>query len=312
MKKLFWIGIILVFCVPNFVVTTHTDAANGATIYSNGWYNISSEICSEAGIFLGYTLTSDQVDATNIYGTEFDWAAMIIMDGNGVALHAMWTIHEVSGTLYDSSDITFPFGTAEGALHDITARPIIAKLYDTPDFSSYSSAQGVFDALVNSSYPLLAEFTYDPALFNVGCASLPLIGGSNGGGNSNGGTGPLPPPPPRPGIDTQNADALIVPVLDSPEGMGLVIWGIMTDTGEGYLAFRISSATLADLPEFPDDPVEIACTPDHRYCFYKLSTGEYQLNIGPDIEGKVQVVIFDGVPPTTVYRRDFNIYDIID
>jgi len=35
--------------------------------------------------------------------------------------------------------------------------------------------------------------------------------------------------------------------------------------------------------------------------FYVLTTGEYQVNIGPDGEGKVSVMVFSGLPPTGTY-----------
>jgi len=34
---------------------------------------------------------------------------------------------------------------------------------------------------------------------------------------------------------------------------------------------------------------------------FVLTTGEYQINIGPDIEGKVDVIIFHGMPPDGIY-----------
>ena len=34
---------------------------------------------------------------------------------------------------------------------------------------------------------------------------------------------------------------------------------------------------------------------------YVLTTGEFQLNIGPDDEGKTYVIIFDDIPPSTIY-----------
>lgn len=36
---------------------------------------------------------------------------------------------------------------------------------------------------------------------------------------------------------------------------------------------------------------------------YALTTGEFQVNIGPDAEGKITSVIFKGLPPRAVYSR---------
>jgi hypothetical protein len=39
---------------------------------------------------------------------------------------------------------------------------------------------------------------------------------------------------------------------------------------------------------------------------YALTTGEFQINVGPDAEGKVYSVILDTVPPTQIYYRDLE------
>lgn len=119
---------------------------------------------------------------------------------------------------------------------------------------------------------------------------------------------------PPPGINTGGASALIVPITATGEEahgdyVGLSFWGI-NEQGDGYFAFYVSKEMLDALPENPEVNLEIARTDNGQIVFYKLTTGEYQVNIGPDSEGKVQVVIFDGIPPTNVYRRDFNVNDV--
>jgi len=39
---------------------------------------------------------------------------------------------------------------------------------------------------------------------------------------------------------------------------------------------------------------------------YRLTSGEFQVNIGPDAEGKVEVHIFNRLPTRLAYRRDFS------
>ena len=39
---------------------------------------------------------------------------------------------------------------------------------------------------------------------------------------------------------------------------------------------------------------------------FVLTTGEFQINIGPDAEGKVYSIILDTLPPTRVYYRDIE------
>ncbi len=63
----------------------------------------------------------------------------------------------------------------------------------------------------------------------------------------------------------------------------------------------ISADELAALPDFPIENTLIASTTDGFVTAYKLTTGEYQVNVGPLTDGKVHVVIFDGIPRTHTY-----------
>jgi hypothetical protein len=63
-------------------------------------------------------------------------------------------------------------------------------------------------------------------------------------------------------------------------------------------AIELSPAFLAELPESPEQNTEFASSEDGLTRFYVLTTGEFQVNFGPDFEGKVHVVVFD---------RGFNI-----
>ncbi|MBZ0319263.1 MAG: hypothetical protein K8L91_22805 [Anaerolineae bacterium] len=67
----------------------------------------------------------------------------------------------------------------------------------------------------------------------------------------------------------------------------------------GYPALYISSDELLALPDFPRENTLIVR--DGFIRVYKLTTGEYQVNIGPLPDGKVHVIIFDGIPPTHTY-----------
>ena len=88
----------------------------------------------------------------------------------------------------------------------------------------------------------------------------------------------------------------------------LDIWGI-DDKGVGYPALYIDSATLAG-QDIPLENALVDHTEDWTIAIYRLSTGEWQINVGPDEKGNVSVTIFDGLPPTNIYHKDFNIYEI--
>lgn len=70
--------------------------------------------------------------------------------------------------------------------------------------------------------------------------------------------------------------------------------------GVGQPLLYVSNETLLALPDFPAENLLIATSADGLVNVYKLTTGEYQVNIGPLDEGKVYTYIFDGIPPTHV------------
>ncbi len=76
------------------------------------------------------------------------------------------------------------------------------------------------------------------------------------------------------------------------------IWQL-DEHGVGLPFLYISEDELLGLPEFPVENILIAS--DGLVSVYKLTTGEYQVNIGPLADGKIHVRIFDDIPPTHVY-----------
>lgn len=76
------------------------------------------------------------------------------------------------------------------------------------------------------------------------------------------------------------------------------VWQL-DEQGVGRPTLTISTETLLALPDFPTQNILIAR--DGLTSVYKLTTGEYQVNVGPLPDGKVHVIIFDGIPPTHTY-----------
>lgn len=78
---------------------------------------------------------------------------------------------------------------------------------------------------------------------------------------------------------------------------------------QGQLKAGVSAATLAKQPDKPAENTLLAASADQYYQIWKLTTGEYQINIGPDENGLVRVWIWKGVPPKagSMYRSDFYI-----
>lgn len=121
------------------------------------------------------------------------------------------------------------------------------------------------------------------------------------------------PPAPTPWNIVISAGSLRVAVFAeqyAEGGVGLDVYAI-GDDGEGRLIFDISGDLLAALPEHPASNVRLAISADGKIALYLLTTGELQLNVGPDIAGTVKVAVFDAVPPSKIYFYEFNVYDIL-
>jgi hypothetical protein len=111
-------------------------------------------------------------------------------------------------------------------------------------------------------------------------------------------------PAPNPGIVQQGGNAII----DTPEENILSLTSFGPD-GSTNDTVRIEIDGLAELPANPDAPLEIASTNDGYVVFYKLPSGEYQTNIGPDNEGKIFVYVFEINPLECISRYQFMTSD---
>ncbi len=101
-------------------------------------------------------------------------------------------------------------------------------------------------------------------------------------------------------------------------GVGRVVrslrWGgdeygfVVTNYNAPYVdALELSPEFLAGLPQAPETNTEFAVSEDGLTRFYVLTTGEFQVNFGPDFEGKVRVVVFDrGFNVTNRYEFNVN------
>ena len=95
-----------------------------------------------------------------------------------------------------------------------------------------------------------------------------------------------------------NLEVAIYPLLTEP---GLVFYGIDAD-GNGYPVFTITEDDVAGYETNPPAVnTLIKESADGYYQLWVLTTGELQLNIGPDAEGKTRVIIFDDIRPDTIY-----------
>jgi hypothetical protein len=104
-------------------------------------------------------------------------------------------------------------------------------------------------------------------------------------------------------IMVEAVQASIVPSFDwGGDSAGLKVWAV-DSSGSGQTTLELSPDFLASLPANVETNTEFAVSDDGLTRFYLLDTGEYQINFGPDHEGKVSVVVFDrGFNVTNSYQ----------
>jgi hypothetical protein len=80
--------------------------------------------------------------------------------------------------------------------------------------------------------------------------------------------------------------------------------GIEVLDAQGQL---LLNSTLREIRRVAANPAEAALIETaNGVSLYRLTSGEFQVNIGPDAEGKVEVHIFNRLPTRLAYRRDFS------
>ncbi len=93
---------------------------------------------------------------------------------------------------------------------------------------------------------------------------------------------------------------------------GITIYGINPDS-TGYLAVHVAPEDLPTCDPTPSENQLLASSADGKYTVWLLATCEFQVNMGPDAEGKVQVITWRGVPAIkeSVTSYDFNVFEVL-
>lgn len=83
------------------------------------------------------------------------------------------------------------------------------------------------------------------------------------------------------------------------------IW--VVQDGKGKRAILETAAEQADLPEVSEEEryITVDTALNGYISLYKLYTGEYQINVGPDGESKVYTINFTGCPADNVTESTF-------
>ena len=76
----------------------------------------------------------------------------------------------------------------------------------------------------------------------------------------------------------------------------------------GTYAGEITQAMIPATPPAKDTLIKTFTACSHPVSLYALTTGELQLNFGPDAEGHTAVMTFTGIPPTNIHYYDLHLY----
>jgi hypothetical protein len=71
----------------------------------------------------------------------------------------------------------------------------------------------------------------------------------------------------------------------------------------GRAVFRLTQADMDKLPAQPEQNIAVKENP--LISLYKLTSGEFQVNAGPDADGKIYVVRFQGCPAANTGEEVF-------
>lgn len=91
--------------------------------------------------------------------------------------------------------------------------------------------------------------------------------------------------------------------VDKNDQCTIEVLGIDPKTGKPRPALLVKPRDLAKIPDQPEQNTLIKTY--YEFSLFKLTTGEYQLNVGPDFESKVHVIIWTGCPAQNPYESSF-------
>lgn len=102
---------------------------------------------------------------------------------------------------------------------------------------------------------------------------------------------------------------LINDEVDAPVAIFCQVGGIdiytVSGDGAGQLAIHIEDRELDAFPALPAENTIVAS--NGSVLLSRISTGEYQVNAGPDSAGTMYVFIWDACPPVHSYNKSFNL-----
>lgn len=229
-------------------------------------------LCAEAGLWFGFGFVPEEEE-----GDGLDYRALVLYDGNGNPLSSVWRRRGA-----------FPgapayVGDGLFRLTGITATPVTLRMYDIPD-----APRGNLADWVGTYGEQVAAFTIDPTRYIPDCAKLPTTDALRS-------------------LDDRRIGELGNSGAVYAEDGNIVVYGI-NDGSQGYTTVTVDTTELSATPE---ENTLLASSEDGLYNVYHLTTGQYQVNIGPNAKGEVRVLIFNNLNGDIVEQYNFNVYDIL-
>ncbi len=214
-----------------------------------------------------------ETDGVTIEGPgQIDVYRVVLHDSNGVLIGIANGVALMTPSFYNNVVIYVNY---DGLVFAPTSRPWTASVEDV-----------VYSGNVINSYIPMGTLTFDPADFSPSCASLPFITSATSDALNSG---------------INDLDVQIFNGTDDNGNPTLQIYAL-NDEGDGTLALEITQDIIAPyIDNPPSENTTLMTSENGKVTLYILDTGELQINSGPDSEGKIHVLIFDGIPPTNIY-----------
>ncbi|MCB9450932.1 MAG: hypothetical protein H6672_05800 [Anaerolineaceae bacterium] len=248
----------------------------------NGVFAVNDTgVCATSRVTFSVGMTGDTIDLITALG-DYDNYAFVATDANGVSLGA------ARGSILVGLTSNLLVGVDLAGINPITARPVRVRLYDVvaQPVGAFNTQQ-LYDSILAQGAPLFYAFTFDPADYVPSCAALPLASFSSAGGNE---ASPAAPPDDR--LNWQHGD--LSAVIYTPQGEGIRVYGVDANSS-GYLVAALDDTEIPDCTPHTGSHI-LLYSKAGLFSAWRLNTCEFQVNIGPDAEGKVFVTRWRGIP----------------
>ena len=232
---------------------------------------------------------TDTYETYNGVSTPRDAMAFVVFDGYGNPVLAQIWLRQVQGGI-PTTAIGWNFQRATQIAGQVApqARPFIARVYDLD--SSNPRPSSIAEIITFPTMTITEP--YDPAGDSTACAQLPLVNIYD----FIAGLSSIPDITSETGISSSASDLAI---YESEDGGGLDCYAI-NDDGDGVYVGTVTQDMIAEYVANPPEENMFIASFGDNVNVYVLTTGEIQINVGPNEEGKTFVYIFDGIPWTSI------------